>query len=358
MNRRTLALTLAGAITAAAGTAWYAAPSKSARAAAVIPSSSEVRTLVAPGRVEPHRAAVELMFEQPGRIREILVEEGDPVIAGQAVARLDDRAFRAQVAAAEARVAAARAHLDELRRGARPEEIAAAKADAQAAKAAAEESALQRDRADKLLDAQAVAAAEVDSERAKAEVARAQAAAAAQRASLVARGPRTEEIRAAQAQLELAQADLDAAQVALDQTVLRAPASGVVLRRKAEVGAVVTAQVPVPVVSIASRDALELRVEVDEADVGKVTVGQRGWATALAYGDRRFAGRVTRVTGELGRKTALPDDPRTRVDTRVLEVVMTFDDASGAGELPLGLRMDAHLPPSATAAAQAVTASR
>lgn len=357
MNRRTLALTLAGAITAAAGTAWYAAPSRAAHAAAPI-ASSEVRTLLAPGRVEPHRAPVELMFEQPGRIQAIFVEEGDAVQAGQVVARLDDRAFRAQLDAATARVAAARAHLDLLRRGARPEEIAAARADADAARAAAAESETQASRADKLLDAQAVAAAEVDTERARARVTAAQAAAAASRATLVARGARVEEIRAAEADLALATAQLDAAQVALDQCALRAPSDGVVLRRRAEVGDLVTAQVPVPVVSIADRDGLELRVEVDEADVGKVVVGQRGWATALAFGDRRFAGRITRVTAELGRKTALADDPRTRVDTRVLEVVLAFDGDAGAADLPLGLRMDAHLPPSATAAAQAVTASR
>ncbi|HTJ45248.1 MAG TPA: biotin/lipoyl-binding protein, partial [Kofleriaceae bacterium] len=137
MNRRTLALTLAGAITAAAGTAWYAAPSRTASAAPIV--LSDIRTLVAPGRVEPHRAAVELMFEQPGRIQQILVEEGDHVTRGQVLARLDDRAARARVAAAQASVDGARARLDQLKRGARPVEIAAARADAVAAKAAADE---------------------------------------------------------------------------------------------------------------------------------------------------------------------------------------------------------------------------
>jgi multidrug resistance efflux pump len=359
MNRRTLALSLAGALGAAGAVAWYAAPSRTASASgAPAAASSEARTLVAPGRVEPHRAAVDLMFEQPGRIKELLVDEGDRVTAGQVIARLDDRAFRARVAAAEATVAGARAHLDELRRGARPEEIAAAKADADAAAAAQADADNQAARADKLLDASALPAAEADAERARAKVSAAQASAAAARAKLVARGARSEDIRVAEAQLELANADLDAAEVALDQCSLRAPSDGIVLRRKAEVGALVTAQVPVPVAELASRDALELRVEIDEADVGSVAVGQTGWATALAYGDRKFAGRITRITGELGRKTALADDPRTRVDTRVLEVVLTFDRGAAPGDLPLGLRMDAHLPPATPAAAPAVTASR
>ena len=68
---------------------------------------------------------------------------------------------------------------------------------------------------------------------------------------------------------------------------------------------------------------------------------QRGFATAEAYGDKRFPGRVTQIVGELGRKTQRLDDPLARVDTRVLELVFTLDDAGTA--LPLGLRMDVAL---------------
>ena len=49
-----------------------------------------------------------------------------------------------------------------------------------------------------------------------------------------------------------------------------------------------------------------------------------------------------RLTRELGRKTARDDDPRARVDTRVLEVIARFDGAPGIA-LPLGLRMQLHV---------------
>jgi hypothetical protein len=62
--------------------------------------------------------------------------------------------------------------------------------------------------------------------------------------------------------------------------------------------------------------------------------------TADAYGEQRFAGTITRVTGELGRKRVRDDDPRARLDTRILEVLFTLDRPA---TLPLGLRMDLHL---------------
>jgi len=90
------------------------------------------------------------------------------------------------------------------------------------------------------------------------------------------------------------------------------------------------------------RRQLELRAEIDEADVGHVAVGQLAYATADAYGERKLPVRITRVTRELGRKTVRDDDPRARVDTRVLEVIASFEGAPAVA-LPLGLRMELHL---------------
>lgn len=66
---------------------------------------------------------VELAFRQPGRIVAMEVDEGDTVAAGRQLARLDDEPYAQAVAAAEAEVLAARAELDKLASGNRPQEI-------------------------------------------------------------------------------------------------------------------------------------------------------------------------------------------------------------------------------------------
>lgn len=315
----------------------HAEPSRAATARPVV--------LIAPARVEPVRDPVALAFEAPGRIAEILVDEGDAVRAGQVLARLDDRIPRAQVAAADAQLAQAHARHRLARRGPRAEDVAAARADADAAEAAARHRGAEQARSEHLGKVGALATTAVDADDAAARVAVAQAAAARARYQSLARGTRAEQIEEASAAIALAQAELEAARAALDQTVLRAPTDGVVLRRTAEVGALVTLMAPAPVLSMADVSRLVLRAEIDEADIAAIAVGQTAYATADGYGDRRFPVRITRLTGELGRKQIRDDDPRARVDTRVLEVIAELAPADGGKPiaLPLGLRMYVHL---------------
>jgi ABC exporter DevB family membrane fusion protein len=304
--------------------------------------TSRPAMLVAPGRVEPERDAVKLAFESQGRIVEILVDEGDTVKANQVLARLDDRMPRARAAAAAAQLAQAKARYTFARRGPRSEDLAAARAEADAAAAAATHRTAEQVRSEQLGKVGAVADSIVDADGAAARVASAQAKAQAARYQSLAKGTRPEQIDEAHAAIQLAQAELDAAKVAVDQTVLRAPTDGVILRRYTEVGALVTFLPASPIVSIADLRSLHIRAEIDEADVSAVTVGTRAYATADAFGDRKFPVKITRITHELGRKTVRDDDPRARVDTRVLEVTAEFDGAPGI-ELPLGLRMAVHV---------------
>jgi len=335
-----LAVPLAGA-----GWLWPGHTTPAVRADTTVTRPS---LLVAPGRVEPVHNAVKLAFEAQGRIAEILVDEGDTVHADQVLTRLDDRLARARVAAADAGLAQAKARYLLARRGPRTEDVAAARAEAEAAAAAAAHRGAEQARSAQLGKVGALATTVVDADDAAARVATAQATAQAARYQSLARGTRTEQIEEAAAAILLAQADLDAAKVALDQTVLAAPTDGVILRRTAEVGALVTLTVPAPVMSMADLRKLEIRAEIDEADVAAISLGQAAYATADAYGERRFPVRLTRVTHELGRKTVRDDDPRARVDTRVLEVIAQFEGSpegasAGGPALPLGLRMQVHV---------------
>lgn len=325
-----------------AGGAYLWSGSRTPDAAAQTALVTRPAVLVAPGRVEPVRDPVKLAFEAQGRIAEILVDEGASVAQGQVLARLDDRLPRARVAAAEAQLAQARARHLHARRGPRREDVDAARADAEAAAASAAHRDAEQARSAQLGRAGAVADAIVDADDAAARVAKAQASAAAARATALAKGTRPEQLDEAAAAVLLAQAEVDAAKVALDQTVLRAPHAGVILRRTAEVGAIVTMMQPQPIVTLADLSQLEVRAEIDEADVAAVRVGMTAFATADAYGEQRFPVKLERITRELGRKTVRDDDPRARVDTRVLEVIARFDGAPGAA-LPIGLRVSVHV---------------
>jgi len=338
MNVKTT-LVLALPVAVAAG--WLAIGHKTPTASA----NTEIgrpAIIVAPGRVEPFRDPVALAFETGGRIVSIDVDEGDTVKAGQIVAHLDDRLAKARVAGAEAALAQAHARHDLARRGPRHEDLEAAKADAAAATAESEHRTAEQDRSVRLGAVGAIASASVDTDSAAARVSSATAAAASARYQSLARGTRVEQIAEAQAAVEAAAAELEAAKVALDQTLLKAPRDGLVLRRLAEVGTLVGTLTPLPVVTVADVGQLEIRAEVDEADVAAIKLGKPAYATADAFGTKQFPIHVTRITRELGRKTVRDDDPRARVDTRVLEVIGTFDAAPGDA-LPLGLRMYVHV---------------
>jgi hypothetical protein len=107
-------------------------------------------------------------------------------------------------------------------------------------------------------------------------------------------------------------------------------------------GELVSLVPPTVVFSIADISRLRLRAEIDEEDIAKVTVGQRGYTTAAGFEAKRFSGRIVERMRDIGRKGVRnEDDPRARVDTRILEVLFEFDLAPS---LPIGLRMDLHVP--------------
>ncbi|HEY0711317.1 MAG TPA: efflux RND transporter periplasmic adaptor subunit [Polyangia bacterium] len=329
-------------VVAGVAVAWVASSSTRAAsertAAAPVSPRAEV---VAPGRVEAESDVIDLGFEQSGRIASVEVAEGDRVKKGQVVVRLDDRLAIARVARAEAARDAARARRDAAFRGSRVAEIRAAEADVDVARARARNDAGERQRGDLLAGSRAIPSAEVERLRAGADAAAASLAAAEARLALVREGTRGEMKRAALAEVAAAEAELEEARVLLAQTTLKAPIDGVVLRVHSKLGEQVSVMPPTVVMTVADLDKLQVRAEVDEEDIGRLQVNQAGYVRADAYGARRFPGRIVRIMRDVGRKSMPSDDPRARVDTRILEVIFTFDEPP---RLPLGLRMELHLP--------------
>lgn len=102
---------------------------------------------------------------------------------------------------------------------------------------------------------------------------------------------------AAQANVRAAEAQLSTAVTNRNRAVIRSPVSGVVLARQVEPGQTVAASFSTPTLFIIAEDvaAMQLRVDIDEADVGQVREGQQASFTVDAYPGRRFPAIVERV---------------------------------------------------------------
>ncbi|NTV50027.1 MAG: efflux RND transporter periplasmic adaptor subunit [Geobacteraceae bacterium] len=100
-----------------------------------------------------------------------------------------------------------------------------------------------------------------------------------------------------------AEASLEAQRIDLSKSVLRSPINGIVLKRAVEPGQTVAASLQTSVLFTLAEDLtkMELQVDVDEADVGKVQPGQNATFTVSAYPDRTFPAVVSQV--RFGSKT-------------------------------------------------------
>ncbi len=99
------------------------------------------------------------------------------------------------------------------------------------------------------------------------------------------------------AAVKQAEAAMNQAQVDLDHTVITAPVDGVVLARNVDIGQTVAASFQAPVLFVIANDLTQMQVNasIDEADIGRVRVGQDVTFSVDAFPDQNFAGRVEQV---------------------------------------------------------------
>ena len=241
------------------------------------------------------------------QVQEVLAERGDYVERGQVLARLNNRALLAQKVEAEAAVAQFRSALDELQAGSRVEEIAQAEfrvANAKSAVIQAEsdlelvqtrvernrslqqEGAITRDRFDEILNQEKVAQSDLVG--AKASLNEAQQALAQVKA-----GSRRQTIAQAEAQLIQAQGRLQAIEAQLEDTVIVAPSSGIIVAREARVGQITSTSEML--FSIVQNGRLELRLQVPETLIGKIKSGQSVSVTSNADSSLKLTGKVREI---------------------------------------------------------------
>jgi multidrug resistance efflux pump len=282
-----------------------------------------------------------------GRVKEVLVREGDAVQAGQVLLTFEPGDYPAQLLQAKAQLAQYEANLEKLKQGARPEELAEARARAMTAKAAlaqavagsrpeevaaaearlavqavaVERAKLNAERVHALDQSGATARVDVDNadmelkgaialrdalqhqlEQLKngsrrTEVAQAQAREMEQAASvkLVTAGTRVEDLKAAQAQVDGAQGRVDQIQVMIDELSVKAPLPARIetldLRPGDLLGPSATAAV------LLEEKQLFVRIYVPETLLGHLKLGQSVPVSVDSFPDQHFQGVVEHING-------------------------------------------------------------
>ncbi|MEE4238862.1 MAG: efflux RND transporter periplasmic adaptor subunit [Anderseniella sp.] len=220
---------------------------------------SDITVIVtATGTLEPTKK-VDISSELSGIIRTVKVDYNSPVKSGQVLAELDTDKLEASIASSRARLAAARARVTE-------------------AQATVAEKQLELERKQALSDRRVVAQQDLDT--ARAAFHRAEAA-----------------LASAQADVQAAEADLKLEETNLAKTCICSPIDGTVLARNVDPGQVVAASLQAPVLFTIAEDlsSMEVQVDVDEADVGKVREGQQASFTVDAYPDRKFSAEISQL---------------------------------------------------------------
>jgi len=192
--------------------------------------SSDVAGVVlsASGYIVAHHK-INVNSKVTGRVAWIGVEKGDKVKEGQVLVRLENDEFRAQYEQAKGATENARAYLDELQHGSRPEEIQQAQHNVEEMRATLANDKINLDRATQLYAQGVVSKQTLDDATAKYDADQHRANSLQQSFALSQLGPRAEEIARARGQLLQAQGAEAYAKSLLDATIIRAPVTGTIL---------------------------------------------------------------------------------------------------------------------------------
>jgi HlyD family secretion protein len=259
------------------------------RPPAAVTAAPTPYSAVAEGKADVEGGVIQVASRTAGVVREVDVREGDVVRKGQVLARQEDDAPRLAVQTAEANLAQVRAHMGLTR--------------VQLATALREQARLRP-----LDGAGVVSGQQID--KAGDAVSDAQATLADERAAI-----------------QVAQAQLDEARYRLEQTVIRAPVDGVIVRRYANPGAGASTLNVTPMFDLEPAGQRIVRAEVTETALPSVAVGQKVRISPETDQSRAYPGIVLRQAGVFGARKLQSDDPSERSDERVVEVVVSADSA-------------------------------
>lgn len=244
---------------------------------------------IANGKIDIEGGIIQIAARRGGVVRDVLVQEGDLVKAGQILARQEDDEPRLALQTASATLAEAESQLRLIN-----VDIAAAQRE--------------YDRLQKLVATNFVAAQRMD--QARDAIAQAQARLGSQ-----------------QSAVQSARARRDQAAYDVELTVIRSPADGRIVRRYANPGAGASTLNVSNMFDLEPAAPRIARAEIVEADIPNVAVDQAVEITPEGDPSKVYVGKVLRRAAVFGARKLASDDPSQRTDERVVEVVVAVDDA-------------------------------
>ncbi|MEL6468170.1 MAG: ABC exporter membrane fusion protein [Cyanobacteria bacterium J06623_4] len=322
-----------------------------------------ITTVTALGRLEPDGEIINLTpptSVQSARIAELPVEVGDQVAEGQVIAVLDNRdRLQAALQRAERQVDIARANLARVEVGAQTGEIDAQIAEIsrleadQAGNIATQQATIERIRAEvnnarddfarynTLYERGGISASERDSRRltlttaeqrlaeAQATLSRIRTTGEQQISQARATLDRIEEVRpvdvdSATAELNSAIAAVSEAEANLEQSYVRSPSNGQVLKIHARPGETVPSE---GIATLGQTSQMMVVAEVYQDDISKVEPGQSVSVTSTAIPET-LTGTVDRIGLQVEQQAVINEDPTENINAKVIEVHIELDDAS------------------------------
>ena len=258
------------------------------------------------GEVTASRSS-EVGFERGGKLVTVLVEEGDSIEAGMALAKLDTANLEAEKQALVAQKAQAQAVLAELGNGARTEQIASAKATVKDLQQQLELEQLKSDRREYLYQEGVISREQLDEIAFNRNALNARLANAQSNLDELNNGTRQEQIVAQQAVVAEITAQIANLEITIAKSTLRAPFGGIVANRHLDEGAVVeTGQ---SILRLVEDMQPEVKIGIPTTLVSRIPVGSQ---QTVQIADTTYRGRV---------KSILPEvDPATRTRTAVIQL--------------------------------------
>ena len=287
LMRRPLVWIVVAILLVGAGVGLTMMKAKTAKSAVAHVAAPTPFSAVAEGKADVEGGIIQIASRTAGVVREVDVLEGDKVRKGQVLARQEDDAPRLAVATALATVEQVKAQLGLT-------EVQIATAQREKARLADLSGVVSRQQVDQAADA----------------IADAEATLASQRAAV-----------------DVAQTQLSEARYRLEETIVRAPANGVIVRRYANPGTGASTLNVTPMFDLEPAGARIVRAEVTETDLPTVSVGQRVRITPEADQTKAYPGTVLRRAAVFGARKLQSDDPAERTDERVVEVVVSAEGA-------------------------------